>query len=382
MSGLPRRAGEVPVVRAAVLVATVLVAGAVVVVLLPRGEGASARAATRADATEAAADEGARVVDRHRTAHGLLSRARDATTAPHRGRVTVVSFTGAGPRVAALDVAVTEDGGVLRTPSRVLVAPTGSPRGPALPPSPQRVLTSPLGLDVDALLAGWDVVVGEPVTLDTGRATPVRLVRRDGAAIRETLFVDDRTGIPVRRETRGPDGRVLRVVAYTALDAPATTDVPAPTGRVLAARTHMVEGLVHARAAGFHVPQLLDGGFVLVTVDVADEPGDGMAVARYSDGLSVVSVYQQHGVLDPGTLDGAVVHHVADRDVWSWPGREPVRYVWTGDGLTWTAVSDAPSPVIEDALASLPGDLVGHDAPHRLRRGLDRVWQFVTVPLR
>ncbi len=82
------------------------------------------------------------------------------------------------------------------------------------------------------------------------------------------------------------------------------------------------------------MPRSLDAGFELLGV----EHVDGMTVARYGDGLSVLSVYQQHGRLDPSQLHGASVHTVADRDVWTWPGSEPLRLVWTGEDRTWTAV--------------------------------------------
>ena len=102
-----------------------------------------------------------------------------------------------------------------------------------------------------------------------------------------------------------------------------------------------------------------------------------MAVARYGDGLSVLSVYQQHGRLDPAGLDGAVVRELAGRDVWTWPGGEPLRLVWTGGDRTWTVVSDAPLAVIEDAVGSLPGEHVGHDVTSRITMGMTRAWQWL-----
>lgn len=305
-------------------------------------------------------------------ARALLTAAAASLDQPHVGRVSVVSFTEDGPRVADLDVRVDAMGATeLRRPTRWLV---GDTRDAWLRTSDgARSLTpSAVGarLDVDAVLARWDATVGPPRGLDTGPATPVHLRRRHGAAIEEVVYVDEATNLPVRRETRGADGAVLRVVAYTSLTlvelgAPATVAtpvaVPAPVD------------LDSFADDGYEVPEALGAGFALLGA----EHEEGMAVARYGDGLSVLSVYQQHGRLDPDDLVGAEVVELAGRDVWTWPGSEPVRLVWTGGERTWTAVSDAPVAVIEDAVASLPGDHVGHDVPSRISRGLARAWQWL-----
>lgn len=359
--------------RVAVVVAAAVAAGVL-----------TAAAGTRAGH----AAEGTSGEDTTAEAEAMLWRARQATASPHSGSVTVVSFTDRGPRVAQLEVTVTGDEVRLERPARIILDPQDEVDEQDLVAdveAGQTVPTAPLGLDVEAVLDRWQVTIGRTVVLDTGPAVPLHLVRTRGTAVRETLFLDEATDIPVRRETRDADGRVLRVVAYTSLDVDDTDDATGAraSGRLLAARTGMAVGLLDAASAGFEVLRSLEGGFELVTVATLVGGGDEeVVVARYSDGLSVLSVYQLRGWLDTEALDGAQIHHVADRDVFTWPGREPLRYVWTGADRTWTAVSDAPAPVIEDALETLPGDLVGHDATHRVRRGLDRVWQLVTEPLR
>ena len=303
----------------------------------------------------------------------LLETAVAALDQPHVGRVSVVTFSEAGPRVAELVVRVGALGELeLRRPTRWLLDAPGSGWMRTASGSQEAVPAAPgVWLDVDAVLAGWEATVGEPTRLDTGPATPVHLVRRRGAAVEEVVHVDLATGLPVRRETRGTDGEVLRIVAYTSLSqvsvaAPGAVATSAPTGPTQ--RAADVDGLLDD---GYLVPGRLGAGFELVGVARHDD----MAVTRYSDGLSVLSLYQQHGRLDPGSLDGATVRTVAGRDVWAWPGSEPLRLVWTSDAHTWTVVSDAPLEVIEDALVVLPGDHVGHDVPSRIARGMSRAWQ-------
>jgi sigma-E factor negative regulatory protein RseB len=228
-------------------------------------------------------------------------------------------------------------------------------------------------LEVDAVLQRWEATVGAPRELDTGMATPVHLVRRSGAAIEEVVYVDEATSMPVRRETRDADGAVLRVVAYTSLsllDAGSPAAVPTTTGGGPGPGPPDLEALA---ADGYEVPESLDAGFHLLSAG----HHQGMVVARYGDGLSVLSVYQQLGRLDPSELDGATVEAVAGRHVWVWPGSEPLRLVWTGGGRTWTAVSDAPLEVVEDAISSLPGDRVGHDVPSRISRGVARALEWL-----
>lgn len=304
----------------------------------------------------------------------LLTATVAALEQPHVGRVSVITFSSAGPRVADLDVRVDAMGGMeLRRPTRWLV---GGPGEGWLRTSTGAVSATPVAtgarMDVDAVLDHWDATVGPPRGLDTGPATPVHLVRRSGAAVEEVLYVDHVTALPVRRETRGADGQVLRVVAYTSLTR---VDVGGPA-EVQPADLAGSPGRAQLAAivdAGYDVPRTLAAGFDLVELEL----GEGMAVARYGDGLSVLSVYQQHGRLDPSQLHGASVLTVAGRDVWTWPGSEPLRLVWTGEDRTWTAISDAPLPVVSDALASLPGEHVGHDTPSRIVRGLARAWDWL-----
>ncbi len=301
-------------------------------------------------------------------ARQLLSAAAASLEQPHVGRVSIVTFSSAGPRVADLDVSVDAMGNMeLRRPARWLL---GGPASSWLRTVPGAVAGTAAStgarLEVDVVLQRWDATVGSPRELDTGMATPVHLVRRSGAAIEEVVYVDHTTSLPVRRETRDADGEVLRVVAYTSLSL---LDVGSPAMAPTATGAGPGPPDLAALAAdGYEVPESLDAGFHLLSAGHHQD----MVVARYGDGLSVLSVYQQHGRLDPSELDAATVEVVAGRHVWAWPGSEPLRLVWTGGDRTWTAVSDAPLEVVEDAIGSLPGDRIGHDVPSRISRGLAR----------
>lgn len=306
-------------------------------------------------------------------ARQLLEAAVAALQQPHVGRVSIVTFSPDGPLVADLDVRVDAMGNMeLRRPTRWLL---GGPGTSWLRTESGAVAVTPAAtgarLEVDLVLEQWDATVGPARDLDTGRATPVHLVRRSSAVVEEVVYVDDVTALPVRRETRDADGDVLRVVAYTSLslvDVGSAASVAAADGH--GPGPPEVDALIDD---GYDVPDTLPAGFRLVGAGHQQ----GMAIARYGDGLSALSVYQQHGRLDPSRLDGATVQELAGRHVWAWPGSEPLRLVWTGGDRTWTVVSDAPLEVVEDAIASLPGDHIGHDVPSRISRGLARAIGWV-----
>ena len=322
---------------------------------------------------ETSADAAARAAADEDAARTLLERSvRAVRSLVHVGEVTVVTFGRQGPEVSSSSVRVGPMGRVeLRRPARWLL---GVQSGPTLVRTGEgRDSVAPAGgaalLDVEAALAGRAVTVGDPTELDTGLATPVVLRRELGPPVQDTLFVDQDTGLLVRRETRDADGAVLRVVAFTSL---ATVPTSAPSAVSRPASAEEVTPVVAADDA-WGLPVGLAGGFERV----ASGGDQDTAAARYSDGLSVLSVYRQRGLLDLDGLAGAEVVNVAGRDVWTWPGSEPLRMVWTGAGSTWTAVTDAPLAVVEDALRALPGDRVGHDLPSRLRRGLLRAWDWI-----
>lgn len=231
--------------------------------------------------------------------------------------------------------------------------------------------------DLDAVERNYRVGIDRRADLDTGRAV-VLTFERNGI-VRERLFVDEATNLVVRRETFDLDGRAARVVALTELTI---------TGEPLEMPSEPRQDWRHVTAVdpaavplledlGPDHPAELPGGFeLLARYRVQD---DNASQLLYSDGLYTLSIYEQHGRVDPDALDGAVGYKDADMAVYRWPGAEPQRIVWSGGGHTFTAVTDAPVDVLMAAVAALP-----HEAPsglmHRVTRGFKRVggwlWPF------
>ena len=88
----------------------------------------------------------------------------------------------------------------------------------------------------------------------------------------------------------------------------------------------------------------------------------------YSDGLSTLSLFVQAGEL-PGDPGGSA-RPMGGGTVWVSPGATE-RVVWSGDGRTWTLLSDAPGSTVEDTVLVLP-----HTAAAVTDDGvLDRAWR-------
>jgi hypothetical protein len=212
-------------------------------------------------------------------------------------------------------------------------------------------------------------VVGR-ADLDTGPALVLVFTERDAGILRERLFVNDATGIVVRRETYGGDGRPVRVVALTGLDIEGVRmDMPEPTEMVEFGHREALsdQGIETLGVTGWDVPRELPGDFHLAAGYALPASDGGAIHLVYSDGLYVLSLYELHGHMAPETAEDAVPYRSGDMHVYRWPGSEPERMVWTGAGRTFTVVTDAPMDAAMQAIAALPSD-----PPDRFRDRLGR----------
>jgi hypothetical protein len=230
--------------------------------------------------------------------------------------------------------------------------------------------------DLAAVTRNYDITLDGRTTLDTGPAFAVRF-ERDGVLC-ERLYVDDATGLVVRRETF-MGGAIRRVVALSDLvttgENLAMPDGPSDDWH----ERQLVADADRAAlaATGWRIPDTLPGGFQLES-SFRLAAADALQLV-YSDGLYTLTVFEQEGDVDRSALTGAVGYTVDGIPVYRWPGAEPERVVWSGDGQTFTAVTDAPMDTLMQAIAGLPHD----QAPGlltRIGRGLHRVgmwlWPF------
>ena len=312
---------------------------------------------------------------------GVLARASAAGgSLPREGELVVVSFGETGPSISRMEVAFGEQGvRILREGGTEV----GRVDGQGFLRSSSRLLqvggVEQVPVSSERLHAKYDAAVGAPVPLDTGLAVAVSLSERATGTLRETLYADQITGLVVRRETYGRDGAPVRTVAYTRLEV-AERPPAMPRARGRDVQEHQVTAADPdlLRADGFVIPTSLPRGYELTTVlEVPDAVVPTLHLI-YADGLYSLSVFQQRGRMKPTATAGASELRTATGGaVWRWPGSEPRRIIWSGDGATFTALADTPTDELLDAIVGLPTDpppsILG-----RLDRGLSRVARWVS----
>ena len=218
--------------------------------------------------------------------------------------------------------------------------------------------------------------------LDTGPAEPIEVIERDRQVLRERLYVDRGTGLVVRRETFDGAGEPVRLAVFTQVrlrDQPMRGVAAVDEGGTRAPTPLTDESLAILADVGWRVPKELPAGFELQGGYALPESEGGSMHLVYSDGLYTLSLYEQFGRLDSDSLQGAVPVSWGDVHAFTWPGSQPERMVWSGDGLTFTVVSDAPADALVEVTSELPHGQAP-SLPGRMVRGLGRVldwaWPF------
>jgi hypothetical protein len=214
--------------------------------------------------------------------------------------------------------------------------------------------------------AGQDKVCGRPTFVVEAR-------RADGSAAGR-FYLDRQTGLMLRREVLDQQGREVTFTVFfeIRLVAPKPQFVPAAATRTIEAPwAHRLAGadLGAMRYHGWPVHTGLPDRLSLY--DARQSDGDSPVLhLSYSDGLSVVSVFVQRGILDANSLAGWRRANRGGRTVYL---RDTVqqRAMWASEGYVFTVLADAPPPVVDSAVAALPHGDVGFWG--RLARGMNRL---------
>jgi len=246
-----------------------------------------------------------------------------------------------------------------------------------------------------------------------GRRTTVVVVSREGHPAAR-LWVDTACGLLLRLEVFDLHGRLSRMAGFLEvsvdrvggspstgrglLTAPAPVSIDGAAASLLGSDSpgttadgtgdQGVRGdqdpgdqdavpaalLERFRRAGDPCPTELPGGYVLVDArrsDRADsgsgtDTGTGVLHLTYTDGLSSLSLFVQHGRLAPGALAGyrtvtwdGIPVRIAD----GWP----VRAVWESDATVVTLIGDASTDEIQAVVQALPRPAGPSGALARLR---------------
>jgi sigma-E factor negative regulatory protein RseB len=310
----------------------------------------------------------------------LIQQATIARTAiPWSGTQVVTTWSSAGATSRLVDLSHRPGQGTtarLHATEQDVESPTYVPDGDGPEFSSDAGGTGPVGLltrTYTLQLSRGESVAGHPTT-------EVLAKRADGS-VAARLWIDQDSGLLLRRELVDPRGTVthsavfVQVTPGEADGLSAGQDVTSPwTDEVGAAE------LASLRQAGWACPQQLSGGMTLY--DVRRTPtGHGPQVVHlaYSDGLVNVSVFEERGHLVPRAPSGYTAttvngHIVYLRGSSTDNGGE---MTWQAEGTVYTVVADAPSSAVAAVIAGLPAGQTSSGGWSRVRRGLHRMGSWV-----
>ena len=206
--------------------------------------------------------------------------------------------------------------------------------------------------------------------LDVARRPTRAYEVREGARVRERLYLDTGTSLLLRREQLDERGLIRRAVGFATFTLDPGTPAPRrPT--VLEDRT---ADHVSPVELSFPVPPSLASGYKRM----ATYREHGVVHALYSDGLYDLSLFEQRGRLQRRDVPAAGKVKVGARDAWTYayPGGNIL--IWQAGRTVLTAVSDAPvDQLVEVARSLAPADR----SPSLLDR-LRRASRVVVAPLK
>lgn len=207
------------------------------------------------------------------------------------------------------------------------------------------------------------------------RTAQVVEARREDGSLAARFWLDDATKLPLEREVFDTAAHVIsedvfinvRFTKQPSAAAPTAgpADPDGPWTDPLPARQ-----LLALRKTGWLVPAQLPGGLSLFT-GAQTKTGTGTVLdLGYSDGLSVVSLFEQRGDL-AAKLTGWQKITVAGHVIYT-AGPDQRSLTWSSRGMVYTVMADAPARTVATVIGALP-----HDRPpsfwKRMSRGFARL---------
>ena len=246
--------------------------------------------------------------------------------------------------------------------------------------SPEGVLgvTAPL---IRLLKSHYLVAYAGTGSADNRTAQVVEAWRADGS-IAARFWLDDATKLPLEREVFDTATHVIGqdvIIDVSFTTPPQRAAAASASARVSAdpqgpwTDPFSRRQLLALRDGGWQVPAELPGGLSLFTGATTQADTGAVLDLGYSDGLSMVSVFEQRGKL-PARLAGWRKTKTGGHVVFALPDQRTL--TWAGHGMVFTVVADAPSQTVDAVVGALP-----HDGPtgfwKRMSRGLVRVASWV-----
>jgi sigma-E factor negative regulatory protein RseB len=204
----------------------------------------------------------------------------------------------------------------------------------------------------DLLTESYAVSLG-PADSVAGRSSRVVEVSR-GHSLAARLWIDDRSGLLLRREVFDHAGRLVRESTF--IDVDVDDGVPRfmahlpPVPPDSDGRSIDVGSRPALEAEGWDCPGQA-GEMRLVGIEAMER--NGAVHMTYSDGLTRMSVFEQRGSLDPDSVRGFERLRLGDQVVHVREGM-PTYALWQEDGLVFTVVTDGPLGTVARVVASEP----------------------------
>lgn len=205
------------------------------------------------------------------------------------------------------------------------------------------------------LQANYQVVYAGPGSA-AGHTALVVEVRRPGGGLAARFWLDATTKLPLRREIFDADTHVISEDAFTDLELGDRGLSDMPSAAVAPSAVQLGQGSLTAlRARGWPLPAQLPGNLALFGA-TATATSSGQAVGlSYSDGLSVVSLFVQRGLL-AGPMPGWQPVSVGGRTLYAVDADDQGdrSLAWSASGFVYTLVADAPTATVRQVVIALP----------------------------
>jgi sigma-E factor negative regulatory protein RseB len=230
---------------------------------------------------------------------------------------------------------------------------------------------------VDLLQRSYRVVLAGTATV-ADRPTHVVAVQDANGIVAARFWVDDATGLLLRRDLVDGTGQTTASLAFRAVSLTGAPVAFLPPLLPAASAGGLDQAQLDAyRATGWPVSDRL-GGMTLFDarrVSGTGAPGDVLHLS-YSDGLSTVSVFVQQGRLDGADLPAARHATVAGQPVLVVAGH-PRQLLWDAGRFVLTVIADADRDEVSAVVAQLPHTVAAPTGWGRVEHGLSRMVSWV-----
>jgi sigma-E factor negative regulatory protein RseB len=211
------------------------------------------------------------------------------------------------------------------------------------------------------------------------RPTQIVEAYRDDGSLAARFWLDDATKLPLEREVFDSSTHLISEDVFFNVQFGNQVPVVAPAGGPADpqgpwANPLPAGQLLALRGRGWLVRPVLPDGLSLFTGAQTQTSTGTVLDLGYSDGLSVISLFEQRGNLAPKLAGWQKI--TVGSDVIYAAGPNQRSLTWSSRGIVYTVLADAPSQTVDDVIGALP-----HDTPpgfwKRMTRGLARLASWV-----